>query len=504
MSLPWPSRVTTPPQRRPERSAAALVAADAAVVCARGVLLPLLGRRAGSGPLLRVLRRSRRPRAGLHADDADRGHRPGGRAGAGFSHNSRLGSIRGDHRAAARRHHRSPRGRTRRPRGRHCCGDCSPGAARAAAPCALGRVVDAQDGPRPADVSPITHAVVPRRRRRGGVSRVRARVAARVLPERRAVVPRRRHRAARRVLVMLLAGFEVNRRKAEREADRAARALGEKQNLLNTMQVPLIVVDPNTDEIVSANRSRSRSASGAGRGSPSGSRPSRGRARTTSARRSPPAKRAAPTACRSASTHAGGVEHRAVRHRPLGRRHRADRGARRRRAASARHPVSRRSAVGPAAAARGRRVGRPHRRAPPARRPAVPRPRLAGRCASAARSSDTGQTRVRHGSDPGLTPWLAEYLQRRIHVTAWLLDHWDAPPPEHDSVVDAAQAHETLRSLERIFAEVSDDTDLRSRLGWANGPLADRSSASPFTTADRLAAGVRDHASRARRPRASS
>ena len=50
-------------------------------------------------------------------------------------------------------------------------------------------------------------------------------------------------------------------------------------------------------------------------------------------------------------------------------------------------------------------------------------------------------------------------------------------------MVDAAQAHETLRSLERIFVEVSDDTDLRSRLGWANGPLADRSTASPFTAA---------------------
>ena len=56
------------------------------------------------------------------------------------------------------------------------------------------------------------------------------------------------------VLAVLLTGFEVNRRKAEREADRAARALGEKQNLLNTMQVPLIVVDPNTDEVVSANQ----------------------------------------------------------------------------------------------------------------------------------------------------------------------------------------------------------------------------------------------------------
>ena len=56
------------------------------------------------------------------------------------------------------------------------------------------------------------------------------------------------------VLAVLLVGFEVNRRRAERAADRAARALDEKQNLLNTMQVPLVVVDPNTDKIVSANR----------------------------------------------------------------------------------------------------------------------------------------------------------------------------------------------------------------------------------------------------------
>ena len=106
--------------------------------------------------------------------------------------------------------------------------------------------------------------------------------------------------------------------------------------------------------------------------------------------------------------------------------------------------------------------------------------------------SERGQTGVRPGSrrgsdtgtDQGLTPWLAEYLQRRIHVTAWLLDHWNAPPPEHDSVVDAAQAHETLRSLERIFVEVERrHPTSAARLGWANGPLADRSSAPPFTTA---------------------
>ena len=51
---------------------------------------------------------------------------------------------------------------------------------------------------------------------------------------------------------------------------------------------------------------------------------------------------------------------------------------------------------------------------------------------------------ARADAAPSLSPWLAEYLQRRIHVTGWLLDHWRDPPPAHDSVVDAAQVEETL------------------------------------------------------------
>ena len=56
------------------------------------------------------------------------------------------------------------------------------------------------------------------------------------------------------MLVALLAGFELNRRRAERAQAKAEGALAEKQNLLNTMQVPLMVVDPNTDEVVFGNQ----------------------------------------------------------------------------------------------------------------------------------------------------------------------------------------------------------------------------------------------------------
>jgi hypothetical protein len=81
---------------------------------------------------------------------------------------------------------------------------------------------------------------------------------------------------------------------------------------------------------------------------------------------------------------------------------------------------------------------------------------------------------------PALTTWLAEYLERRIHVTGWLLDHWDQEPPTHDSVVDAAQAAETLASLERVFGEARKDAELRARLEWANGPLSADSGGPPF------------------------
>ena len=110
-------------------------------------------------------------------------------------------------------------------------------------------------GRRPASVAPITHAVV---QDVGAVAAFHVSERAWLLaylPERGAVVSGgRAWRCSAWCWSLLLTGFEVNRRKAEREADRAARALGEKQNLLNTMQVPLIVVDPNTDEIVSANQ----------------------------------------------------------------------------------------------------------------------------------------------------------------------------------------------------------------------------------------------------------
>jgi hypothetical protein len=69
--------------------------------------------------------------------------------------------------------------------------------------------------------------------------------------------------------------------------------------------------------------------------------------------------------------------------------------------------------------------------------------------------------------------WLADYLERRITVTAWLLDHWDAIPPlARDSVVDHAQVQATLDRLTSVLGLVREDRDLRSRLHWDNGTLS--------------------------------
>ena len=55
------------------------------------------------------------------------------------------------------------------------------------------------------------------------------------------------------VFLTLVFRMELSRRKAVRAQRSATDQLQEKQNLLDTMQVPLMVVDPNTDEVVYCN-----------------------------------------------------------------------------------------------------------------------------------------------------------------------------------------------------------------------------------------------------------
>jgi hypothetical protein len=74
---------------------------------------------------------------------------------------------------------------------------------------------------------------------------------------------------------------------------------------------------------------------------------------------------------------------------------------------------------------------------------------------------------------PAFAAWLADYLERRISVAAWLLDHWDASPPlPPDTIVGAAQFAAILERWRIILDVVRGDRELRGRLHWDNGVLA--------------------------------
>ncbi|MDQ3070648.1 MAG: hypothetical protein M3R55_13085, partial [Acidobacteriota bacterium] len=275
------------------------------------------------------------------------------------------------------------------------------------------------------------------------------------------------------MLAVLLAGFEMNRRRAEREGDNAARALVEKQNLLNTMQVPLMVVDPNTDEIVSSNRAAS--ALGIRPGARFADRVSKDpRAREHYARTQ---------LATSEPRRAYGVPIRIEDENGIERdelaivRSVAVTAPIEALDADERHRlgilflIDRESDLGLVIEGVEEGAHRDERK------------RLTGLLSH---GLDALVSVLQHSlatsCPPALTAWLAEYLERRLHVTAWLLDHWDAEPPVHDAVVDAAQAGETLASLERVFAEVRVHPGLRSRLGWDNGPLAGPANGPAFTS----------------------
>jgi hypothetical protein len=267
----------------------------------------------------------------------------------------------------------------------------------------------------------------------------------------------------------LLAGFEIARRRTERAQHKAERELREKQNLLNTMQVPLMVVDPNTDEVIYGNE-----------------------------------------AAASLGIRAGSCVAEIVADDPRARAHYL-------RMQSAGH--ARRRAYGIPVRVRGENGGEETRYAI-VRSVAVTAPIEALRADQRHRlgilfliepeadlalfseelvSAAQGDERrklaglLSHGVDTlarvlghclegaaeagdglGFAGWLADYLERRVLATAWLLEHWDADPPlPPDSSIEAAQARVTIERYCAIFARVREDPRLRSRLHWDNGVLSD-------------------------------
>lgn len=274
------------------------------------------------------------------------------------------------------------------------------------------------------------------------------------------------------VLALLFTGFERNRRRADAERRKAERAFAEKQNLLDTMQVPLVVVDPNTDVIVSSNRAAEAI------GVRAGSRfaelvwpDARARAHYQRMQEATPEPRRAyglPVAIRDDDGNT--VERYAVV------RSVAVTAQIEALAADERHRLGvlfvldREADLGILAADITAEARREERR------------RLAGLLSHGVdalarvlehllRSPD--RTSDRNDDAPAFAAWLSEYLERRLTVTAWLLDHWDAAPPlARDIVVDGAQASATIARLTSVFEAARRDRPLRARLHWDNGTLA--------------------------------
>ncbi|HEX5718310.1 MAG TPA: hypothetical protein VF179_19265 [Thermoanaerobaculia bacterium] len=261
------------------------------------------------------------------------------------------------------------------------------------------------------------------------------------------------------LFLFLIAGFEVHRRRAEQAQDKAERELAEKQNLLNTMQVPLVVVDPNSDSVVFGNEAARRL------GIDSGVRfadlvPDDERARRHYEHMQmagPDARRAYGLPLRlNGETRYAVVRSVAVTA-PIEALH-----------ADERHRLGVLFLLEPesdlalltedlVAGAQGEE-----------------RRKLAGLLSHGVDTLVRVLARVvERGGEEDFVAWLAGYVDRRVHVTAWLFDHWDAEPPlPPASAIEAGQARETLSALQRVFALAAADPGLRSSLHWDNGVLA--------------------------------
>ncbi|MEM7456665.1 MAG: hypothetical protein AAF456_20135 [Planctomycetota bacterium] len=74
------------------------------------------------------------------------------------------------------------------------------------------------------------------------------------------------------------------------------------------------------------------------------------------------------------------------------------------------------------------------------------------------------------GSAADLSNWLATYLSNRIQLIAWTLEHWGrSASADQQRLISQANVERTVERLAQIFELAASDRELREQLHWNNG-----------------------------------
>lgn len=75
--------------------------------------------------------------------------------------------------------------------------------------------------------------------------------------------------------------------------------------------------------------------------------------------------------------------------------------------------------------------------------------------------------------------WLSSYLSERIQLLAWTLEHWgERPRLTEQCIIERETVKRTLQRFDEVFLVAAADRHLRERLHWNNGPISNRGNVS--------------------------
>jgi len=260
------------------------------------------------------------------------------------------------------------------------------------------------------------------------------------------------------LLLLLLTGFEWNRRRAVAAQDQAVSEFEEKQNLLETMQVPLMVVDPNTEHVVYSNKAALLLGIQVGGRFPDVIAGDEALAHYQQMQVAAPHDRRAyglPLKMGDETRYAviRSVAVKAPIHMI---------GADERHRLGILFLIEEQADLSLLTGPLTDRVMEEERR------------KLSGLLNHGVDTlARLLNHRLERGDNDAFNVWLSGYIQRRIRVVAWLLEQWDASPiPAGTALIQAGNAQATLQRLGEAFAFVRESSSLRSQLHWNNGTLS--------------------------------